>query len=796
MALTAMTGFIFLLSMTVVQGYGDYGVTYRPTEICALEGSEVEIGCSYTYPSWIKSPSTTVKRKVWFTESGKKKQEPDDLTTDPQYRGRVTYTFLWRSCSMKITNLRKSDSAEYMFRFITNQPGGKYTGSPGVTLTVTALQVKVYGGTSYAYLRCESSCVLPHTSSYIWYKNEQILQKRNNVYLYPNHLNPLDSYICAVKGREDVPSPSVCVQGHSCNRVNYSKRSICAPRGSTVDISSTYSHHDQIQSKFWFRGYQWSHLQQDLKEVSQYEGRVEVLGPEIGRSTLTIRDLTERDSAEYKFKFKTQWSEWGSSLPGTTLTVTALQVQVSRIISDHPGYTEAELKCVSSCSPAGRLSFIWFRNEQRSMTQTSTYTDRFYPGDVVSCAFRGHENHRSPSLYAPKIPSVSVSPSAEIEEGQSLTLTCSSGANPAANYTWYKGDQTLVNKGPQLVFRSIQASISAEYYCTAETELGLRSSNYTSINVTYAPRLPFVSVSPSAEIEEGHSVTLTCRSDANPAANYTWYKGNQRVFEGLEGVHHFTSISSEDRGSYSCLSENKHGRKKSPSLFLDVWHPPKLPSVSVSPSADIVEGQSLTLTCSSNANPAANYTWYKEDEDSPKASGQNFTITETRAEHSGSYYCEAQNSRGRQNSSLHLITVKGSLSSAAAGSITALLLALIIILSAFLLIRRKRSMKHSSESRERPDSNRQHHVGSGSYSLSAEQQDEIVYSSVQFCKNQEDSLYSNITQAQHRLKEEEEDVEYSVVRFTNGTAAFHHDIEDPSGLYSTVCKNQKCVRTT
>ncbi|XP_039667896.1 B-cell receptor CD22-like [Perca fluviatilis] len=88
---------------------------------------------------------------------------------------------------------------------------------------------------------------------------------------------------------------------------------------------------------------------------------------------------------------------------------------------------------------------------------------------------------------------------------------------------------------------------------------------------------------------------------------------------------------------------------------------PKLPSVSVSPSAEIVEGSSVTLTCSSDANPAANYTWYKENEDSPKASGQIFTITDFRAEHSGNYYCEAQNRRGRQNSTLHLIVVAGNL---------------------------------------------------------------------------------------------------------------------------------------
>nr|XP_033479802.1 vascular cell adhesion protein 1-like [Epinephelus lanceolatus] len=173
-----------------------------------------------------------------------------------------------------------------------------------------------------------------------------------------------------------------------------------------------------------------------------------------------------------------------------------------------------------------------------------------------------------------------------------------------------------------------------------------------------APKLPSVSVSPSAEIVEGSSVTLTCSSDANPAAKYTWYKENHTIFQGPEGNYYFKSIRSEDRGIYYCTSKNQHGQNRS-SLSVDVQYAPKLPSVSVSPSAEIVEGSSVTLTCSSDANPAANYTWYKENEDSPKASGQIFTISNVRAEHSGNYYCEAQNTRGRHNSTLQMTVVAG-----------------------------------------------------------------------------------------------------------------------------------------
>ncbi len=84
------------------------------------------------------------------------------------------------------------------------------------------------------------------------------------------------------------------------------------------------------------------------------------------------------------------------------------------------------------------------------------------------------------------------------------------------------------------------------------------------------PKSSTVSVSPSGEIVEGSSVTLTCSTDANPAANYTWYKENQTLHQGPEDIYHFTSISSEDRGSYYCKSENQYKQITSSALLLDV----------------------------------------------------------------------------------------------------------------------------------------------------------------------------------------------------------------------------------
>ncbi|KAI9529158.1 hypothetical protein NQZ68_013465 [Dissostichus eleginoides] len=749
-----------LVKTASVRGQTCNRVIYIDRSICAFKGSSVDISCTYS--------NEYVQSKFWFSperyHQGQNPSQPEDLSEDSQYAGRVEILETWRGRStLRISDLRDSDSAQYRFKFKT--PSFEWGSDlPGTTLTVTDLKVQVQGVNSYSWskLQCYTSCRLPHGSSYIWYENGLKIAKET-FSSYSDYFGSAYSYSCAVQGHEDFPSPPVCVRGQTCNRVIYTERSICALEGSSVDISCTYSSYADVKSKFWFspeRSHQGQNPSQpeDLSEDSQYAGRVQILETERGRSTLRISDLRDSDSAQYLFKFKTASFEWRSRLPGTTLTVTALQVQV--ITSTvHQSYTYAELKCRSSCSPAG-VSYVWFKNNERiKKEERPLYKDQFYPGDIISCALKGHENYSSPLLYALKFPVVSVSPSDEIMEGNSVTLTCSSDANPAANYTWYKNDENQkrppLTTEPKLVFSSIQVSDSGQYFCAAENELGKQTSEMISVDVKYGPKLPSVSVRPSAEIEEGSSVTLTCSSDANPAANYTWNKKNQTLFQGAVGSYHFTSISSEDRGIYYCRAENQYGEINSTSLFVDVLYAPKLPSVSVSPSAEIEEGSSVTLTCSSDANPAANYTWYKENKDSPKASGQIFNITDFRAEHSGSYSCGSQNKLGRSNSTLHQIVLTGAWKSRAAGITTAVVLA-VILLSIFLLIRKKKAAKRSSEPGEPPDNSKQTQTPLGISALQSPQE-ELLYASVQFSKNQADRLSSNI----------EDSVVYAEVKFNS-----------------------------
>uniref|UniRef100_A0AAQ4NZ46 Ig-like domain-containing protein n=1 Tax=Gasterosteus aculeatus aculeatus TaxID=481459 RepID=A0AAQ4NZ46_GASAC len=524
-----------------------------------LEGDSVTLTCS--------TDANPAANYTWYKQGGT--SDPRLLSEEPQ---------------LVFSSIQSSDSGRY-FCTAENQLGRKTSDFISIDVKYGPQRPSVSVSPSAEMLEGDSvtltcSADANPAASYTWYKeHEDSPRASGQIFTITNFTaEHSGNYYCEAQnemGRSNSTIrliPSSVIQSQDGWRVIYYPTYVCAAKGSTVDISSFYTHPPRIRSsdikdRFWFTK-EKDGEPVDLRTDSEYSDRVTYGCYSNSKDCyLTITDVRESDSAEYKFRFMTEkmGGKYTGS-PGVTLSVTGLQVQVRRLNS-----TWLELTCHSSCVLSDRPKYVWYKNEEiiktgSSLPVSSASTDRY------SCYLRGSCGHGSPAVYGPQRPSVSVSPSAEMLEGDSVTLTCSTDANPAANYTWYKAHRTsdphLLSKEPHLVFSSIQSSDSGRYFCTAENQLGRKTSDFISIDVKYGPQRP---------------------------------------------------------------------------------------SVSVSPSAEMLEGDSVTLTCSTDANPAASYTWYKEHEDSPRASGQIFTITDFTAEHSGNYYCEAQNEMGRSNSTLRLI---------------------------------------------------------------------------------------------------------------------------------------------
>ncbi|XP_061113499.1 sialic acid-binding Ig-like lectin 10 [Conger conger] len=173
------------------------------------------------------------------------------------------------------------------------------------------------------------------------------------------------------------------------------------------------------------------------------------------------------------------------------------------------------------------------------------------------------------------------------------------------------------------------------------------------------------------EVMEGTSVSLSC-SAAAPCPklppNLTWTPRLSDSVDQLQENEDNTTFVSSDltftashlhhgqkitcRALYP-LQQGGNQRMSEASLTLKVRYPPKNASVSVSPSGSVLEGSSVTLTCSSKANPPVqNYTWYRVNgtEMNTVGTGQNLTFNVTESNGSEQYYCEAQNEHGKENS--------------------------------------------------------------------------------------------------------------------------------------------------
>ncbi|KAL6481929.1 hypothetical protein MHYP_G00100090 [Metynnis hypsauchen] len=526
-----------------------------------------------------------------------------------------------------------------------------------------------------------------------------------------------------------------------------------------------------VQKAFWTKELVQSGSEPpDLLDDPEYRGRVQYLGDEHRDCTLRFKTVREKDQRKYYFTFTTE--QPGGKYQGEAgvdLSVTGLQVEVPERVIEGDKVT---LTCKTTCSLTVRPTITWYRNGHQIKFKFTFWsiTDQLHLQPVsredagrYHCAVQGQN---SPEVTL-NVTYLQVEVPERVIEGDEVTLTCktSFSLSDSPTFTWYRNGHRLSSSTDQLHLQSVSREDAGRYHCAVLGQ-NLRSPEVT-LNVTYGPKIVSVSISPSGVIVEGSSVTLTCSSDANPPVEYHWIKGTSLVGKGE--TYTMKKISSVDSGEYKCRSSNGYIEKLSEALTLNVLYPPKSVSVSISPSGETAEGSSVTLTCSSDANPPVQiYTWFKEGGSSPVGSGHSY-----RALQSGFYYCVALNEHGSQKSAAVTIIEK-------AGQIisgwlklvvgvglcgAAVFIAIILLIRYKIKKKKKRTMEESDYQNVDPNAKDDTYTALDPVSRSSDDvyntlanvdpnAEDDTYTALDPVSRSSDDVYSTLAVSEHVIKEE------------------------------------------
>ncbi|XP_059411023.1 sialoadhesin-like [Carassius carassius] len=684
-------------------GQQDWGVNYSSSYVCALKGSTVKLSCTLKYP-----PDHQLKKLFW-TKPAVSVTETPDLCLVPEKRGRVQCVSEYKDTyRITLTNVTEADKHIYNCRFTTNTEGGRWTGVPGAQLDVTDLQVETEQSvkeTDSVNLTCKSSCSLPQQTTFIWFRNTQILTTgiitENQLQLRSVSRDDSGNYQCAVSGEEHLKSKPVYLQvgwvdGQQYLPVNYGPSYVCALKGSTVKLSCVlnYPHDHELKTVFWTKPAVTDGDPPNLCLDPENRGGVQCDSEYKDTHSITLMNVTEADKHIYYCRFTTNRGRW-IGIPGAQLDVTDLQVETEQSVKETDSVA---LTCKSSCSLPQQTTFIWFRNTQILTTgiitenQLQLRSVSRHDSGNYQCAVSGEEHLISPPVYL-KVRSgdclqdwgVNYSSSYVCAlKGSTVKLSCTVKYphNHHLKKVFWTKPAVAVTETPDLCLvpeKRGRVQCVCEYKDTyritltnvTEADKHIYNCRFTTKTEngrwTGVPGAQLdvtdLQVETEQSVKETDSVALTCKSSCSlpQQTTFIWFRNTERLTTGIitENQLQLRSVSLHDSGNYQCaVSGEEH--LISPPVYLQVGYTPQNTSVSISPSGEIVEGDSVTLICSSDSNPPAlNFSWFKENQSSAVGSGQSFIISSFNSSHSGRYYCEAQNQHGSQRSASVSVSVKG-----------------------------------------------------------------------------------------------------------------------------------------
>ncbi|XP_069401067.1 Fc receptor-like protein 5 isoform X3 [Ovis canadensis] len=214
------------------------------------------------------------------------------------------------------------------------------------------------------------------------------------------------------------------------------------------------------------------------------------------------------------------------------------------------------------------------------------------------------------------------------------------------------------------------AEHSGNYYCTADNGFGPQRSETMSLSVTVPVSQPVLTLSPpGTRTLVGNEVRLQCEVQRGSSPIQYQFFHEDVLLTKIEATSWRTksysfSVTAEHSGNYYCTADNGFGPQSSETINLSVIVPVSRPVLTLrTPRAQAVVGDVVQLHCEAQrGSPPILYQFYHEDvtlgsSSSPSGEGASFNLF-LKTEHSGNYFCEANNGQGVQRSYTVSLSVK------------------------------------------------------------------------------------------------------------------------------------------
>ncbi|XP_041433270.1 sialoadhesin [Xenopus laevis] len=546
--------------------------------------------------------------------------------------------------------------------------------SPPVILNVLLARILVTPSTEVlesekVVLTCDLTKTQLEGTVYIWYKNSKRLRESSEKTLVFDEIKSNDSgyYHCKAHSSQDsIISPSVSL--HVASSGILISPSSLVQEGMTVNLTCLVATNALGEVKYnWFK---------NGKEH-----------PRGSTKTLLFGRVSGEDAGLYYCTVQSDKATKASPAINLNVTYAPRNAYIKSFVEIQNGKV-AIIQCGVDSNPPSQLDLMKEHQPVASSGNSGLYLQRYNPyfspntlrleikdlmpsdeGTYIFTAKNVHGTTLVSSHLTVEGARVLVSPYPKLNEGQLATLTCNvlNTPQPVTSYTWYKNGRWFQEGLPgSLVFEQLLSSDAGSYACTGNTANGTRPSSPVSLYVQYPPRN--LSLSSFLETQGKRQGVITCSVESQPPSDLLLYKGDQITASSVPlnankrvrlSISHnavrleMYEVALEDQGDYTCRATNSLGASQT-SVHFSLQA-----KVVVTPSAELWEGGSATLTCqiASSAAQNSSFTWYKNNQWLKDGAEASLVLMKVSKADVGLYHCLAKYGSQESISSPVAVTV-------------------------------------------------------------------------------------------------------------------------------------------